>query len=75
MTGTTSDGRAFSESWTSVAGQSHTLQMISGTYVMHEASAPDGYALAQDIAFTVDIDGNVVSDAVPLDGAKVVMMT
>jgi len=73
VTGTTSDGRAFSESWTSVAGQSHTLQMISGTYVMHEASAPDGYALAQDIAFTVDIDGNVVSDAVPLDGAKVVM--
>lgn len=48
------------EEWTS-NGKSHTItgKLIAGqTYTLHEEGAPNGYAYAEDVKFTVDKNGN-----------------
>ena len=47
--------------------------IASGTYVMSEVSAPEGYQKAPDIKITVDDEGNVTCDG-EMDGAVVVMI-
>ena len=60
------------ESWTS-NGVEHKVVLSEGTYTLHEDSAPAGYAVANDITFTVDaegkvsVDGNPVSEVVMVD--------
>ena len=41
-----------------------TANVIEGlktgvTYILHEVSAPDGYTVAEDITFTIEVDGTV----------------
>ena len=48
------------ESWTSEEGKTHEIhgKLIAGkTYTLHEEIAPDGYVVANDIVFTVKMDG------------------
>ena len=46
------DGKVI-ESWTT-DGKHHTIEKLpAGEYVLHEASAPNGYLLAEDMKFTV----------------------
>uniref|UniRef100_UPI002AC8B9B8 VaFE repeat-containing surface-anchored protein n=1 Tax=Acutalibacter intestini TaxID=3093659 RepID=UPI002AC8B9B8 len=46
------DGKVL-ESWTT-DGKPHTMDRLpAGEYVLHEASAPNGYLLAEDVKFTV----------------------
>ena len=46
------DGKVV-ESWTT-DGKPHTIEKLpAGEYVLHEASAPNGYLLAEDVKFTV----------------------
>ena len=47
--------------------------IASGTYIMSEVSAPEGYQKAADIRITVDDKGNVTSSGA-MDGAVVVMI-
>ena len=44
--------------WTS-DGSVHTETLYTGTYVLHEARAPDGYGYAEDIPFVLKEDGTV----------------
>ena len=47
------------ESWTS-ADEPHYIEMLPiGEYVLHEESAPDGYLLAEDVAFEVKDTGEI----------------
>lgn len=59
------------ESWTS-NGVEHKVVLSEGTYTLHEDSAPAGYAVANDITFTVDAEGNVSVDGNPV--SEVVMV-
>ncbi|HOC32819.1 MAG TPA: SpaA isopeptide-forming pilin-related protein, partial [Ruminococcus flavefaciens] len=48
------------DSWTSEEGKSHEIngKLIAGeTYTLHEEGAPDGYAYASDVTFTVNKTG------------------
>ena len=48
------------ETWTSEEGKTHEIngKLIAGkTYTLHEEIAPDGYVVANDIVFTVNMDG------------------
>ncbi len=47
--------------------------IASGTYIMSEVSAPEGYQKAADIRITVDDEGKVTSSGA-MDGAVVVMI-
>lgn len=47
------------DTWTSAKDQSHELSLESGTYILSEIDAPQGYRKANDIEFTVDEDGKV----------------
>ena len=38
-------------------GTAHTVSLTEGTYILHEANAPDGYNKAEDITFTVNKNG------------------
>ena len=38
-------------------GTTHTVRLTEGTYILHEANAPDGYLPAANITFTVNKDG------------------
>ena len=52
------------DSWTSVEGESHMIEgiLIAGeTYTLHEEQAPNGYRIAEDITFTVNEDGTVLT--------------
>ena len=44
------------DSWTT-DGTTHTVSLTEGTYILHEANAPDGYNKAEDIIFKVNKDG------------------
>ena len=44
------------DSWTT-ADTAHTVSLTEGTYILHEATAPDGYNKAEDITFTVNKNG------------------
>lgn len=49
------------EEWTSV-NEPHYLEAVlkaGETYTLHEVIAPDGYAIASDVEFTVNADGTV----------------
>ncbi|MGI6590748.1 MAG: SpaA isopeptide-forming pilin-related protein [Eggerthellaceae bacterium] len=64
-------------SWTST-GENKTVRLAPGTYIFHEASAPDGYKAVSDITFTVDIDGKVKvtkanGNAVKASGHKLIV--
>ena len=44
------------DSWTT-DGTTHTVSLTEGTYILHEAKAPDGYNKAEDITFKVNKNG------------------
>ena len=44
------------DSWTT-DGTTHTVSLTEGTYILHEANAPDGYLPAADITFKVNKNG------------------
>ena len=46
--------------WTTVEGGQETISLKSGKYVLHEASAPKGYASADDIPFKVTAAGKII---------------
>ena len=60
-------------SWTTVENENKAITITPGTYTLHEDSAPEGYTVASDIAFTVDengivtVDGKVVDSVVMVD--------
>jgi TQXA domain-containing protein len=58
----TEDGTVI-DSWIS-DGTAHIFNVEPGTYQLVETAAPDGYALATAITFTVDKSGNVTSGGV-----------
>ena len=45
-------------SWVS-GGNEKEIELLPGTYVLHEKEAPEGYEKVEDITFEVDRDGNV----------------
>ena len=61
------------EEWTSTK-EPHYLEAVlkaGETYTLHEVTAPDGYAIANDVEFTVNADGTVTEvvmydEAVPV---------
>ena len=55
------DGTA-AASWTSLTSSSgHSVSLPVGNYVLHEASAPGNYALAEDIKFAITKNGDTLS--------------
>ncbi|NEG69958.1 Cna B-type domain-containing protein [Bifidobacterium choloepi] len=58
--------------WTST-GTAKTVTLVPGTYRLHESAAPDGYATATDIVFTVNLDGTVSVDGEQLATNTVTM--
>lgn len=57
------DGAAVVEQWVST-DTPHAIdnRLVAGkTYTLHEEKAPDGYAYAEDISFTVSRDGTVTA--------------
>lgn len=61
------------EQWTSTE-EAHLIEGILNageTYILHEEIAPDGYVLAEDIAFTVNPDGTVTTVSMKDDTTKV----
>ena len=67
------------DDWTS-DGTDHIVTKIPvGNYTLKEIAAPDGYVIATDIKFTVDVYGNVTvenADATVIaeDGTPIVIM-
>ena len=59
------------DKWTSTT-TARTFELKPGTYKFHEVSAPSGYLVADDITFTVTIDGTITVDGKTVD--KVVMI-
>ncbi|MBO4538621.1 MAG: hypothetical protein J5694_07165, partial [Erysipelotrichaceae bacterium] len=56
-----SEGTKVAE-WTTTTEQK-VLQLTAGTYTLHEETAPTGYDKAEDIEFTVDMEGHINGDA------------
>ncbi|MDR4040653.1 MAG: SpaA isopeptide-forming pilin-related protein, partial [Ruminococcus sp.] len=73
-----SEGNIVDE-WTS-DGTDHIVTKIPvGNYTLKEIAAPDGYVIANDIRFTVDVYGNVTVEnadaaAIAEDGTPIVIM-
>ena len=73
-----SEGNIVDE-WTS-DGTDHIVTKIPvGNYTLKEIAAPDGYVIATDIKFTVDVYGNVTVEnadatAIAEDGTPIVIM-
>ena len=67
------------DKWTS-DGTNHIVSKLgAGEYMLKEIAAPDGYVIATDIKFTVDVYGNVMvenADAAVIaeDGTPIVIM-
>ncbi len=61
------------ESWTSVEGESKTIQLAAGEYVFKETVAPEGFKVVSEIKFSVGADGTVTTTDVQqtTDGKKV----
>ena len=52
------DGKVVKEWTTTKAAYEIGAELVAGeTYILHEKSAPPGYLLAEDITFTVPLDG------------------
>lgn len=47
---------------------------FSTTYVLHEETAPQGYAVAEDIRFSVDADGQIITLAETSDDGTVLIV-
>ena len=62
---------ALVDKWTSTT-TARAFELKPGTYKFHEVSAPSGYLVADDITFTVTIDGMITVDGKTVD--KVVMI-
>lgn len=74
ITGTTLDGKAIDEiTWTSKGGEPGELTLLPGTYTLREKVAPDGYETADDIVFSVGLDGSVTVNGAKQDSNTVVM--
>ena len=56
----TADGKTCLEKWESVEGQKHETTIRTGEYILREVEAPFGYALADDVRFTVNADCEIV---------------
>ena len=67
----TDESGAAVQEWTSAAAE-HSFTVKPGTYVLHEDAAPNGYKVANDITFTVSVDGTVTVDGKTVD--KVIMI-
>ena len=55
------------DSWTSDGTHHEIADLVDGTYVLTETSAPEGYEVAESIEFTLK-DGKLVEDANAKDG-------
>ena len=67
------------DKWTSDGTNHIVLKLGAGEYVLKEIAAPDGYIIATDIKFTVDVYGNVTvenvdSTAVSDNGYPLIVM-
>ncbi|HBD71831.1 MAG TPA: hypothetical protein DC019_05315, partial [Ruminococcus sp.] len=60
--------------WTSSDAAKNIVGLPSGTYTLKEIAAPDGYAYAEDITFTVEKDGTITVDAANKDENGVIVM-
>lgn len=65
------------DSWTT-DGTTHTVSLTEGTYILHEAKAPDGYNKAEDITFKVNQNGtfqigNVTVESITMVDARIVV--
>ena len=60
--------------WTSSDAAKNIVGLPSGTYTLKEIAAPDGYAYAEDITFTVEKDGTITVDAANKDESGVIVM-
>ena len=73
-----SDGEVV-EKWTSDGTNHVVTELPAGDYTLKEIAAPDGYVIATDIKFTVDVYGNVTvenvdSTAVSENGNPLIVM-
>ncbi|MBO4218469.1 MAG: hypothetical protein J5887_03065, partial [Erysipelotrichaceae bacterium] len=48
--------------WTTTT-EPKTVKLTAGSYTLHEETAPTGYDKAEDIEFTVDMEGHINGDA------------
>ena len=72
LTVTDKDGKVV-DSWTSEKGRSHTISgLYPGTFTLSEETAPEGYAKAENIKFTILADGTVQVNG---DSVEKVVMT
>ena len=67
------------EKWTSDGKNHVATELPAGDYTLKEITAPDGYVIATDIGFTVDVYGNVTVEnvdaiAVSEDGNPLIVM-
>lgn len=69
VTGRTLDGKSVNSiTWTTKQGQSQQLDLQPGTYTLSETNPPAGYTKADDITFSVDINGKITVDGKQTDG-------
>ncbi len=64
------------ESWTSAAGEEHSVDLVAGTYKLTETAAPQGFAVADPITFRVKEDLSLVivrADGTEEDAIAVIM--
>lgn len=63
VTGRTLDSKSVNSiTWTTKQGQSQQLDLQPGTYTLSETNPPAGYTKADDITFSVDINGKITVD-------------
>lgn len=63
VTGRTLDGKSVNSiTWTTKQGQSQQLDLQPGAYTLSETNPPAGYTKADDITFSVDINGKITVD-------------
>lgn len=74
VTGRTLAGKTIdSIEWVTEQGKPQQLDLQPGNYTLSETQPPTGYTMADDIAFTVDINGNVIVDGKPQQDATLTM--
>lgn len=74
VTGRTLAGKTIdSIEWVTEQGKPQQLDLQPGNYTLSETQPPTGYTMADDIAFTVDINGNVIVDGKTQQDATLTM--